>query len=78
MIWHQSIAILQQRNELVKMAISEALAKDAYFDGRDAFEAGQWKFDNPHPSGTPEHRLWLEGWRAGLSRYLERLKQESN
>ena len=60
------------------MAIGEALAKDAYFDGRDAFVAGRWKDANPHPSGTPEHRLWREGWRAGMSRYLERLKQESN
>lgn len=36
------------------------IAKDAFFDGRDAYCDG--RSDNPFPSGTLEAREFRKGW----------------
>lgn len=39
-------------------------AKNAFFDGKDAFNQDRPRSDNPHTEGTFEYTSWLHGWRS--------------
>ena len=43
-----------------RAAAKEDEAKDAFFDGKNAYREGQTP--NPHPPATPEHRHWQDGF----------------
>lgn len=52
---------------------TEALASEAFLNGRRAGLAGSSSSLAPSQSGSPEYQNWMDGWRSGNREYVSKL-----